>query len=58
MIIMRMSKGVRLDVYLVRVVLPLTEVGGPTIQKHKDKIDSATLDYEATLLDLFFLSPC
>ena len=55
---MKMSKGVRLDVYLVRVVLPLTEVGGPTIQKHKDKIDSATLDYEATLLDLFFLSPC
>ena len=51
---MRMSKGVRLDVYLVRVVLPLTEVGGPAIRKQRDKIDSATLDCETTLLDLLF----
>ena len=34
---MRMSKGVRLDVYLVRVVLPPTEVGGPAIRKQRDK---------------------
>ena len=49
-----MSKGVRLDVYLVRVVLPPTEVGGPAIRKQRDKIDSATLDCETTLLDLLF----
>ena len=54
---MIVSKGVRLDVCPVRVVLPPTGVGGPTILKRRDdKKDSTTSDSNTTLLDLFWLT--
>ena len=55
--LMIVSKGVRLDVYPVRVVLPPTRVGGPTVPKQMDnKKDSTTSDSKTTLLDLFWLT--